>query len=346
MSRSRHRAVLLTVTTFVTLVSVLALFVVPASSLARRTTAVGVVTKAAESVSAAATAATAATIDDGATVGAASMPSPPYAVGVTHVTFVDATRGRSIAVTLRYPVRGTAGDTETTDEVADAGAYPLVVLAHGYDVSAATYAALEHQLAAAGFVVAAPDFPETSSAATDDPDEDDVVNQATDVSFVVTQLLTPATVPHVLAGAISSGPVGVVGHSDGGVTAAAVAYNSTVADPRVGAAVILSGAEARYGGTWFSTQSPPLLAVHGTDDAVNPLSSSEQLFADATGSKMLVTVDGGSHLGPFTTDATEPAVGALVADFLRAHLDTDFGAAQRLSGDASVPGELSLAGAA
>jgi fermentation-respiration switch protein FrsA (DUF1100 family) len=279
------------------------------------------------------------------TVVTGALPAAPHAVGVTHVTYVDTLRGRTLAVTIRYPVMGTAGDTETSDEIADVGVFPLVVLAHGYDVSAETYATLEHQLAAAGLVVAAPDFPLTSSAVTDDPDEDDVANQAADVSFVITQLLSPETVPDVLAGAISSGPVGVVGHSDGGVTAAAVAYNSTVADARVGAAAILSGAEARYDGTWFTTQSPPLLAVHGTDDEINPLSSSEQLFADATGSKLLVTVDGGSHLGPFTSDAVEPAVGALVADFLRAHLAGDAAAAWRLGGDASVPGELTLAGA-
>jgi fermentation-respiration switch protein FrsA (DUF1100 family) len=284
------------------------------------------------------------TVPDSVVTGA--LRAAPHAVGVTHVTYVDAQRGRTIAVTIRYPVMGTAGDTETSDEIADVGVFPLVVLAHGYDVSAETYAALEHQLAAAGLVVAAPDFPLTSSAVTDDPDEDDVANQAADVSFVITQLLSPATVPDVLAGAISSGPVGVVGHSDGGVTAAAVAYNSTVADSRVGAAAILSGAEARYDGTWFTTQSPPLLAVHGTDDEINPLSSSEQLFADATGSKLLVTVDGGSHLGPFTSDEVEPAVGALVADFLRSHLAADAAAAQRLGGDAAVPGELTLAGAA
>lgn len=278
-------------------------------------------------------------------VVAGTLPSAPYAVGVTHATYVDTTRGRTIAVTIRYPVMGDAGDDEVVDGIADVGDYPLVVFAHGYDVSAATYATLEHQVAAAGFVVAAPDFPHTSSAVTDTPDEDDVANQAADVSFVISQLLDGSTAPAVLAGAIADTKVGVVGHSDGGVTAAAVAYNSTVADPRVGAAVVLSGAEARYGGSWFTTQSPPLLAVHGTADEVNPLGSSEQLFADARGPKMLVTVSGGSHLGPFTTDAEEPTIATLVGDFLRAHLSGDTAAAGRLGSDADVPGVLSLAAA-
>jgi pimeloyl-ACP methyl ester carboxylesterase len=288
-------------------------------------------------------------------IAAGSMPAAPYAVGVTHVTYTDPTRpteargdtpassSRTIPVTIRYPVMGVAGSAEAPDAIADVGTYPLVVFAHGYDVSADTYAAMEDQLAEAGFVVAAPDFPLTSSALPGAPDEDDVSNQAADVSFVITRLLDPTTVPAVLAGAVAASAVGVVGHSDGGVTAAAVAYDSTVADPRIGAAVVLSGAEARYGGSWFTTQSPPLLAIHGTDDEVNPIASSEQLFDDATGSRMLVTVDGGSHLGPFTTDPEEPTVATLVGDFLRVHLDDDAAAYERLPSDANIAGELTLA---
>jgi fermentation-respiration switch protein FrsA (DUF1100 family) len=281
-------------------------------------------------------------------------PATQYAVGISSVTYIDTTRSteargempaedsRTIAVTLRYPIAGNAGDDETTGARARAGAYPLVVFAHGYGVSAETYAALEHQLAAAGFVVAAPDFPLTSSAIEGAPDEDDVLNQATDVSFVIDSLLDATQAPSEFSDAIVTGPVGVVGHSDGGVTAAAVAYNSSVADSRIGAAVILSGAAIRYPGSWFETQSPPLLAIHGTDDEVNPFAGSTSLYESATGPAMLVAVPGGSHLEPFTTDATEPAIGQLVADFLRTHLAGDAAAAGRLEADANVDGELAL----
>ena len=143
---------------------------------------------------------------------------------------------------------------------------------------------------------------------------------------------------------IAPGPVGVIGHSDGGITAAAVAYNAGVADHRVGAAVILSGAEIMYDGPWFTTASPPLLAIHGDADAVNPYWASEQLFADATGPRWLVTVRGGGHLGPFTTGSVEPAVAALIADFLHAQLQGDAGAAARIDGDANADG-LALANA-
>jgi fermentation-respiration switch protein FrsA (DUF1100 family) len=289
---------------------------------------------------------------------AAAPPPPrpvvPFDVGVLHVTYTDTSRStdargdtpasesRVIPVTVRYPIAGAASDTETPDAPAEIGSFPLVVFAHGFDVSADTYATIEHQLASAGFVVAAPDFPLTSSALPGPAIESDVSNQAADVSFVITSILDASEVPAPLFGVIDPTEVGVVGHSDGGVTAAAVAYNSTVADPRIGAAVILSGAEARYDGSWFTTASPPLLAIHGTADEVNSFESSTTLFDDATGPKMLVGVDGGSHLGPFTTDPVEPEVATLAAEFLRDHLEGDTVAAGRLDTDANVDGELTL----
>lgn len=287
------------------------------------------------------------------------LPDPPYAVGVLHLTVTDPSRPapdrdgstsggpRTIGVTLRYPTMGPASDPEAAGVIADVGSYPLVVFSPGFDVSADTYARLEHQMAAAGFVVAAPDFPGTSSALSGAPDEDDVANQATDVSFVISSLLDPVTVPDQLAGTISSAKVGVVGHSDGGVTTAAVAFNSSVADPRIGAAVVLSGAEARYPGSWFAAASSPMLLVHATADEVNPFASSQTLYDDdATGPKMLVSVLGGSHLGPFTTDPEEPQVATLVTDYLRAELDHDGAAQSRIVADANAPGALSLVASA
>ncbi len=224
----------------------------------------------------------------------APEPQPIEPPSGMRVTLVDEARGRTLVTALHVPTAGSGGP------------YPLVVFAHGFAVSAGTYAALEQQIADAGFVVAAPEFPLTSSASGHDLDRDDIVNQAADVSFVITQFLDPATTPTAVQGLVNStAPVGVVGHSDGGVTAAAVAYNDTVADSRIGAAVVLSGAEIAYPGSWFTRQSPPLLAIHGDADEVNPYWASEQLFADARGARRLVTVLGGSHLGPFTTDPVE-----------------------------------------
>jgi len=242
-------------------------------------------------------------------------------VNEVDATFVDASRGRTIGVTIYYP--------------AASGAFPLVVFAPGYAVSAATYATLEQEVAGTGFVLAAVDFPLSSTAVTSDPVRDPVA-QATDVSFVISSLLDTATRPAELSDRIAATPVGVIGHSDGGITAAGVAYNSEYADSRVGAAVTLSGAEAFFPGDWFTTASPPLLAIHGDADEVNPFGASETIFDGATASKWLVKVQGGSHLGPFTTDPSVDGVSVLVADFLRAELQHDATAASRIDADANT----------
>ncbi len=99
---------------------------------------------------------------------------------------------------------------------------------------------------------------------------------------------------------------------------------------------------SRYPGTWFTTQSPALLAIHATDDEVNPFESSRTLYDEAAGPAMLVAVNGGSHLGPFTTDGEEPEVAALAGAFLRAHLAGDTSAAGQLESLANANDDLSL----
>ena len=120
--------------------------------------------------------------------------------------------------------------------------------------------------------------------------------------MIITSLLDTATRPAPLTGLIADGKVAVIGHSDGGVSAAGVAFNDEYSDPRIGAAVILSGAEGFFPGSWFEVRSPALLAIQGTADEVNPFGASQTLYADATGAKWLVGVTDGSHTSPFTTD--------------------------------------------
>ena len=252
----------------------------------------------------------------------------PYAVRTVLVSMYDATRDRTINVTVYAP------DTD--------GEFPLVVMVHGYAAAASDYENLDTELAAAGFVVAAPDFPRSSRAVTTSPSRD-IVAQATDVSFVLDQLLNLETVPTALFGSIDDGPVAVMGHSDGGVTAAGVAFNSAAADPRIGAAVVMSGGAFGFSGSWFTGETTPaLLVLHGTADEVNPYASSQSMYDEATGAKMLVAVDGGSHSGPFTTDESVHDVAALVAGFLHAYLEGDAAAAGQLPELANA-GALSLA---
>src|SRR5216110_793188 len=51
----------------------------------------------------------------------------PYAVGVTTVTFMDASRSRTLVTEVWYPARSAGRDAP-----ARRGRYPLVLVAHGY----------------------------------------------------------------------------------------------------------------------------------------------------------------------------------------------------------------------
>ena len=270
----------------------------------------------------------------------------PGAVGVTTLTVVDPTRGtrargglgpvasRTLNVTVRYPVAGPTSSAEATDAPSQ-GTGALVVFAHGFDVSQATYSSLLHDLAAAGFVVAAPDFPLSTSDAPGAAVEGDEAEQARDISFVVDRLTDGTTSPSITA-AIRPGPVGVVGHSDGAVTVLLAGYSPTYADPRIGAVISVSGAFDDYGGPWFSTRAPPLLALHGGLDELNPLSRDQELVANHPGPAALVVVGGASHLGA-VTGAAEPAVARLMADDLAWRLSGATGGSAAVAADEAAP---------
>jgi predicted dienelactone hydrolase len=282
-------------------------------------------------------------------------PTPPFGVGVVTTTYVDESRetpargdepalpSRSLLVTIRYPVAGPPGPDETADAPALDGHFPLVMFAHGYAGSNEMYESLLHDLAAEGFVIAAPEFP-LSSGALPGPPIRDPVAQAGDVSFVLDQLLDPTTRPEPLDDLVFDEPVGVVGHSDGAVTAAGLAASSCCADPRIGAAAILSGALSFFPGGWFTAPTPPLLVMAAGDDTINP-TGSEDVYDAAPAPKMFVVVDGAEHLPAFIDDSSRPAVAKLIGDFLRADLLSDASSAQQLFADADVPGVLELLGA-
>lgn len=250
-------------------------------------------------------------------------PENPSAVGVTVMTFTDLTRStaargdrealntRPLTVVVRYPTVGMPGE----DELVDAPAYepaPLVLFAHGFDISTNRYASLLHDIAAAGFVVAAPEFPMSSTVFDGAPDEYDIPEQARDLSFLITAMTGPDT-PPFMSELVAPGPVGVLGHSDGAVTALLAGYAPRYDDSRIAAVVAVSGDFDTFGGEWFTTNDPPLLAIHGEYDEINPFESSELLVSNDPGEAMLVAVQGASHLGAVTDPENVPSVAKLIS---------------------------------
>jgi pimeloyl-ACP methyl ester carboxylesterase len=204
---------------------------------------------------------------------------------------VAAAQGRILVTDLYLPVG--AG-----------GPRPLVVFAHGWNSDPGVYATLLDEWAAAGFIVAAPVFPDSTDLYPGSP-VSNYADQASDISFVITSLLHD--------GAVSVDPtrIAVAGHSDGGTDVALLALDPAYADARVRAYVSMSG-EMPSGVASYdvgSTRAALLVAV-GSDDeyGLYPLSTTVFQTAQAAAKAMLVE-PGGDHLGSFV--GSTPAAAAM-----------------------------------
>jgi dienelactone hydrolase len=279
--------------------------------------------------------------------------SSSFEVGLRVLRLVDTTRAvqlpdgqsepRTLVTYVRYPALGAPSRTDVPDASparAD-GPFPLVIFGHGFGVTPGLYARLLAAWARAGYVVAAPVFPLENENAPGGPDESDLPNQPADMRFVISRLLQASGASGgPLAGLIDPMRIAVTGQSDGGDTALAVAYDSYLHEPRISAAIILSGAEMPgVSGFSFPRGSPPLLATQGTADTVNPPSFTNGFFGVAQRPKYLLSLIGAEHLPPYSSQEPQLAVVERVTTaFLDAYLERRPGAIRQLQALGNVAG--------
>ena len=284
--------------------------------------------------------------------------------GTTYDYFTGTTTpGRALQVDIYYPTFGgsRASDTLYAPPAAIAGGFPLVVFAHGYDVDPTVYLPLLDSWVRAGFVVAAPVFPDTSESAVVAQHgvntEGDQFNQPQDVAFVVNELVDAARGGAVagatfLDGRIDTAAVALAGQSDGADTVGALLFDSAYAPVnrglvvQPGAVLLLSGAEWTRAEDSYSpppAAQPAVLVVQSATDACNVPQDSVQLYNMVGQPKWYLGLDDASHLGPYTGD--QPAAGvveAVTTRFLEVALRPGTVSTTTLQRAGEVPGVSSI----
>ena len=277
-------------------------------------------------------------------------------VTTTTMTFVDTTRStppwdgmpgkasRTLVTTIWYPAR-TSGSVASSGN----GPYPLVVFAHGLGASPQEYQELLAAWAAAGYVVAAPLFPLSSSQTPGGPDGGDIGNQPGDMSFVIDQVLRASAVPNgPLSGLVDPNEIGAAGHSNGAITTLGLVANSCCRDARVKAAVVMAGTTEGLGqGSYQLANAPPLLVVSDVHDGLVPYADAVAVFNQARGPKALLALkwdsssdSTGSIAHMAASGVVGPTSGPVIRSttaFFNAFLKHEHGGLQAVSGNGHSP---------
>ena len=263
--------------------------------------------------------------------------TPLFAVGLARCTFVDHTRGvlnyskspatvwstsRRLVTEIRYPSQYLAGqpvEIVGAPPVEQSGGYPMIVFAHGYDVTPDTFSALLDAWVQAGFVVVAPFFPDEQASAVAAQHgantEDDVVNEPADLAFVTTAIIQASANESsgcpIVNGLVQASEIALAGHSDGATAVGMLAYDHGV-DPqgvnfaslRSGinyrAVVVLSGAEDTAQSYATEASRPALLVIQSLADRCNPVRNDVKLYdAIDQPNKWFLALRTAHHLPPF-----------------------------------------------
>ena len=220
--------------------------------------------------------------------------SAAYYEGRTRLTFQDAARGASIAVTIIYPAEAPGG-TDAPLQGSTTGStenFGVAVIAHGYQLPVGAYASLATEVCknSAGFIAI---LPETGSGLF--PDHAEYADDIVACLAWIRQENTRAG--SRWQGAIRDDYV-LIGHSMGGGSsflAAKTILDNT--DWNLASVIALAPAETNPSATAAAASvTCPTLILAGSEDCVTPLTTIQPMYnAVAATCKALGVIPGGSH---------------------------------------------------
>jgi fermentation-respiration switch protein FrsA (DUF1100 family) len=214
------------------------------------------------------------------------------------------------------------------------GPFPLIVHAHGFDGNPGKFSELLTRWAEAGYVVAAPKFPMTNDLDDGTGVLGDYVNQPSDVTLVIDEVLRLAAGDHpALAGRVDEDRIGLSGHSLGGATAYGLVFNDCCRDDRIDAVALMSTLPLPFGESAFDFGGgTPALLLQLTDDPIVPYDQAVDTYEAAASPKFLVSLEDGGHFEPYENAPSnhDELVGEVTTLFWAAYLGDDPDAADRL----------------
>lgn len=220
----------------------------------------------------------------------------PFAVGFSDFVLVDESRetmangdapelsNRTFPTSVWYPENGE-------------GNYPLVIHSHGFVSERTDLAYVAELLASHGYVVAAANYPLTAGGTPGGPNADDLVNQPTDVSFLIDSLLQFSGSNKPFAGELDPSRIALMGYSLGGITTTLATYHPRLRDPRVAAAISIAGPSAGLVSEFYETTDVPFMMIAGTLDALIDFEYNAAVIPKRVQNSVLIGIEGGTHLG-------------------------------------------------